>query len=148
MKSLQISTTTKFKIDKRKIHQIIKYLANYFEFEITNLEIHFINSQSILAINTEYLNHNYVTDIVTLDYSQNPKEIDAELYISYEVANENALIYKNSLNVEIIRLIVHGVLHLQNYNDTDAISKKKMEKIENSLVNELFAIELIKEQVE
>ena len=99
------------------------------------MPINFISSDEITIINQKYLKHNYSTDIITFNYSGNLNNLDGEIFISYEDAESNSTRYKNTLNEEISRLVIHGMLHLIGYDDIKEKDFKKMKKLENQLLN-------------
>ncbi len=74
------------------------------------------NDSFLLSINQKYLSHDYFTDIISFDYSQE-KIIEGELYISIERVFENAGLFKQNKQKELHRVIIHGVLHLLGYKD-------------------------------
>ena len=122
-------------INKREIHSLISSLKSEFSLSISFLSINFISSKELKAINKKYLNHDYVTDIISFNYSSKVKLIDGEILISYDDARENAKKYKSNYNKEICRLIIHGVLHLLNYDDNNKKNKAIMKQMENKLIN-------------
>lgn len=122
-------------INKRAVHSLIKALAEEYQFNITSLTISFIKSSELLKINREYLGHDYETDVITFNYSKQKKIIDGEILISFEEAKQNAKKYNVSFGKELMRLVIHGVLHLLRFDDKNAISKKIMKKEENKLIN-------------
>jgi rRNA maturation RNase YbeY len=122
-------------IDKRAVHSLITALKEEYQLDITSLSISFIKSSELLKINREYLGHDYETDIITFNYSKKKKIIDGEILISFEEAKQNAKKYSVSLGKELMRLVIHGVLHLLRFDDKNAISKKIMKKEENKLIN-------------
>lgn len=67
-------------------------------------------------MNKEYLEHDYYTDIITFDYSENDK-VAGEMYISIDRIKDNAKLMEIRLLDEIHRVIIHGVLHLCGYKD-------------------------------
>lgn len=79
---------------------------------------------SVRKINKEFLNHDYFTDVIAFGYSEN-KVIQGEVYMSLENIKENSMNYKVSLKNEIIRVMLHGTLHLCGYEDG-----KEMERLE------------------
>jgi len=89
----------------------------------------------LLGINREYLGHDYETDVITFSYSKQKKIIDGEILISFEEAKQNAKKYNVNFGKELMRLVIHGVLHLLRFDDKNAISKKIMKKEENKLIN-------------
>jgi probable rRNA maturation factor len=117
------------------IHSFVALLREDIEFNLDSLFINFITSEEIHKINKEYLNHDRSTDIITFNYSGDHNELDGEIFISVEDAELFAKKYKVTPNKEIIRLIIHGILHLKGYNDTSKVDRTKMKKIENNLTN-------------
>lgn len=94
----------------------------------------FCTDKYLLKINQNYLKHNTYTDIITFDYSVG-KEVAGEIYISIERVKENAATYKQAFNREVLRTIIHGVLHLCGYTDKTTTAKKKMRKKEDEALN-------------
>lgn len=136
VKNLKIfSSEKKYKINKRRVHKLVHYLKQELNFSILSLPINFISSGHITVINRKYLKHNYSTDIITFNYSENTRNIDGEIFISVDDAEENSKKYKNSLAEEFLRLVIHGILHLVGYDDMNSKDYKIMKKYENELLN-------------
>lgn len=70
----------------------------------------------LLQINTQYLNHDTYTDIVTFNYCT-ANIISGDLFISVERVKENSELHKATFETELKRVMIHGVLHLMKYND-------------------------------
>jgi rRNA maturation RNase YbeY len=134
LKNLRVYTPTR-KIKKNKIHSLIKSLSIELGFLVSNLEINIISSIDIHDINKTYLKHDYTTDIITFNYSKIIDHIDGEIFISIEDAIENSKKYKVSLSDELVRLVIHGVLHLLGYDDLNTSDKKIMKRLENKLLS-------------
>ena len=132
MKNLRVYTITK-NIKKTKIHDLVKSLSVQLDFNISNLEINFISGEDIRLINKTYLNHHYTTDTITFNYSDVVKQIDGEIFISIEDALTNSKKFKVTLSDELVRLVIHGILHLLGYNDQTISDKKTMKRLENKL---------------
>ncbi len=135
VKNLNVNNSSKTKIDKFLIHKIIHKLKEEFDLTIELLIINFVSAEEIKNINSEYLKHFHTTDIITFNYSGNKNIIDAELFISPFDANANAKKFKVSFNEEILRLVIHGILHLLGFDDKAQSEKKNMKKLENKLLN-------------
>ena len=107
------------------------------------ISIIFCDNKTLNNFKIKYFDEDVFTDIVTFKIEDKPF-LEAELYISTEMAIENAKEFKVSLDNEIIRLISHGILHLIGYDDRNNSSSKKMfsvqeeivEKFEDSILNE------------
>ncbi len=87
------------------------------------------NDEKVYEINTEFLGHDYYTDIITFDYSGGSL-LNGEIYISEPRVRENALKYGTSFGSEMRRVIFHGILHLCGYDDRTEEERKKMSELE------------------
>lgn len=135
IKNLKVNSIDE-NLDKILFHRIIALLKKEFRFSIQQLFINFVNSEYLLEINRKFLRHNYHTDIITFDYSKKKLLFDAELYISLQDAEKNAKTYNVSLEQELMRLVIHGVLHLLGFDDKNNKKRVVMKKMEDQLVNE------------
>ncbi len=84
-------------------------------FECGDLNLIFVGDEKLRGMNIQFLEHDYYTDIITFDYSED-NVISGELYISIDRVAENAL-EQEGLDNELKRVCVHGVLHLCGYGD-------------------------------
>lgn len=93
---------------------------------ITRLLYYFVSEQEILTINSKFLNHNFITDIISFDNSflQN---VEGEIFICISEVKKNARLH-NALNFteELNRVILHGLLHLIGYKDGNVDDRKIM----------------------
>ena len=101
---------------------------------IDSLEFNFISSESMVDVNKKYLQHNYETDIITFDYSGEKNNLDGEIFISLHDAVVNSKKYKVSVDNELLRLLVHGILHLIGYDDITVAKRRRMKLKEDMLV--------------
>lgn len=135
MKNLAVATSKNIKIDKRLLHSLVSKLVKELGISIDSLNINFVDADYMLEINKQYLKHSYHTDIITFNYSGNNSELEGELFISISEAIANSLNYDVHLDSEIVRLVVHGILHLVGYDDKEAKEKRKMKKEEDRLTS-------------
>lgn len=138
MKNLTVISSSQKKINKNEIHKLVYELKKELNFLIESLSIVFLSAEEIIPINDSYLGHNYSTDIITFNYSGENYTLDGEIFISLDDAASNAKKYGVDIKNEILRLIIHGFLHLLGYDDKEAKDKKKMKAVENKLVNKYY----------
>ena len=97
------------------------------------ISIIFCDNKTLNNFKIKYFDEDVFTDIVTFKIEDKPF-LEAELYISTEMAIENAKEFKVSLDNEIIRLISHGILHLIGYDDSNNSLSKKMFSVQEEIV--------------
>lgn len=93
---------------------------------LENINYIFCSDKYLVNINLEYLKHNTLTDIITFDQSDDKDLINADIYISVERVKENALKYKKKFYNELMRVMIHGVMHLCGYKDKTFKDKQAM----------------------
>lgn len=98
------------------------------------LAIVFCSDNYLLETNRKYLNHNYLTDIITFQNTES-QSVSGDLLISIDRVKENAEKLKLKFSDELHRVIIHGVLHLCGYKDKSPAHKKQMTKKEDYYLN-------------
>ena len=97
---------------------------------IGDISIIFCSDNYILDVNQKYLQHDYFTDIITFDYCEGDR-LSGDLFISIDSVRENALEYGTDFSDELNRVMVHGILHLIEYDDHTEEDIAMMRKKEN-----------------
>lgn len=95
----------------------------------------FCSDEYLLHINLTFLAHNYFTDIITFDLSDEFNKRLGEIYISVDRVLENSIKWKSSYQQELYRVIFHGVLHLCGYKDKSVKQKAAMRYLENKYLS-------------
>lgn len=133
MKNLSVSTCKQIKIEKRLVHSLVNKLYKELNFTIESLNVNFVDAEYMLHLNKDYLKHNYNTDIITFNYSGSNNNLDGEIFISINEAIVNALKFDVHIGSEIVRLVIHGILHLIGFDDKNVSDKRNMKREENKL---------------
>lgn len=108
----------------------VKTVAKSYGKKVGDVAYIFTDDEKILEINQRYLQHDYFTDIITFDYSQDDT-IAGDLFISLDTVRSNAEGLGTDYNQELHRVIIHGILHLCGLNDKGPGERAGMEKAEN-----------------
>jgi probable rRNA maturation factor len=98
----------------------------------------FCTDQYLLSINKQFLQHDYFTDIITFDLSNDKKLIQGEIYISIDRVKDNAKSLGVSYQQELHRVIFHGVLHLCGLKDKTKAQKEAMRAAEEVYLHRYF----------
>jgi rRNA maturation RNase YbeY len=93
----------------------------------------FCNDDYLLELNQQYLQHDTLTDIISFDYSLG-NELNGDIFISVERVRENAEIFNQSFENELLRVISHGVLHYCGYKDKSEADEQLMRQKENEKI--------------
>lgn len=99
----------------------------------------FCNDDFLLKINQEYLSHDTLTDIISFDYSVG-NELHGDIFISTERVADNAIDFNVSFELELLRVLVHGVLHYCGYKDKSPADELVMRSKEDEKI-QLFHVE-------
>lgn len=143
MKNLFINKGN-YPADEKTISRLILFLKEKFDKKIESLEVNFISPAEIKKLNRSFLKHDYVTDILTFSYSEDTSTIDAEMIICYDEAVKNASKFNSGVEEEVIRLVIHGFLHLIGFDDAHPNDRKVMSNTENELIK-TFKFSLLKQ---
>ena len=128
---IQFEVEIKYSLkEKRRIKEWLNLVAFEEGNKIQNLNFLIVGDKRMIHFNKTYLNHDYSTDIITFDNSEN-KKISGDVVISIERVKENSKKYKVKLEDELRRVMAHGLLHLLGYDDKNEKEKKRIRKKEN-----------------
>lgn len=112
-------------------------LIEYFEKQEFVLNFIFLSVEDIVEMNKQYLNHDYPTDVITFDFSEDYGVFGGDVFICPQVVKENSHLYYTEYSQEILRVVFHGILHLTGYNDKTEAEREEMSEQEELLL-EMF----------
>lgn len=124
-------------IDQNKVIDWIFQVTTLHAKKVGEINYIFCSDKRILEINKQYLQHDYYTDIITFDYSEQDS-IDGDIYIGTETVMSNAVLFGVPFDTELHRVIIHGILHLCGYKDKTPETEKIMHEKENEALNLLY----------
>jgi probable rRNA maturation factor len=125
----------KSSVDKEYLSRYIKKICGK---RRVFMSYNIVSSKEQIKMNKEFKDHNYNTDILTFNLSNNDCELTGDVYISLKQIEKNSKEYKVNINEEINRVLIHGFLHILGYNDGSVIEKKIMRREENKYLNYLY----------
>ena len=137
---IEYAFQTDFQLTHPDVHSAwLKEVALSEGCEIDGLQYVFVSDDELYEMNVKYLNHNTLTDIITFDYSEN-RSLSGDLFISIDRVRDNAETFKASFDVELRRVMVHGLLHLAGYGDKSPEDEQLMRRKEDEKLK-MFHVE-------
>lgn len=113
-----------------------------FRRETAEVNIVFVDEKEILRINKAYLNHHYVTDVISFNHQKPPFDLDGEpwtfgeVYVCYQVARKNAPLFEHTILQEMMMYAVHGCLHLSGMDDHAPQDRAEMDQKAEKIIAE------------
>lgn len=130
------------KIDLGKLEKVARSVLRYYKMNSVEVNIRFLSSQKIRALNERYLNRNEATDVIAFQNDPEKPESAAginenflgDVAISTDRAEKNAKEYGTRFTEEVALYVIHGLLHLKGLEDKTPKGKQVMRGIENELL--------------
>ena len=133
-------------INVRWLRQITQAALAELNVETAELGITLLSARAMAQLNWRYLQHEGATDVITFDHSiaevgarKADRRLHGELFICVDVAVAQANVFHTCWQAEVVRYVVHGILHLLGYDDTKPALRRTMKRAENRLVRRLAA---------
>lgn len=132
-------------ISEKAIKDIVKKTGGYLDLNKKRVTVILTDNNYIRELNNKYRNKDRATDVISFDYRDENfpgEECDpshlGDIYISLEKAREQSVEYNVSLEDELKRLLVHGMLHLMGYDhEASPEEEKKMKQKEEDLIQKI-----------
>ena len=126
---------------KRLIMRWLEEVARTEGWQTGEVSYIFCTSAHLLDMNRQYLGHDYYTDVITFDYgNRRTRTASGDIFIDVETVSDNARIYGTTSRREMLRVIVHGLLHLCGQKDKTPRTEAQMHRKEDKYLAMLDAI--------
>ena len=137
-------------LNRRKLKDLIIAIAELAGLELGAdevISVNFIGPRTMRCINREFLNHDYLTDVICFNYKNDSdfsdNDIAVEIFISPDIAEERATDNpKLKYESELLLYLVHAVLHAAGFKDKTPEDKKRMRRNEKRIINNSKIINL------
>ena len=117
-------------VDQEMVRRWVEAVAATYGRRVGDIAYVFVDDERILEVNRQFLRHDYYTDIITFDYDHGDT-ISGDLIISLDTVRTNAEGMGVEYGRELLRVIIHGILHLCGINDKGSGEREQMEAAEN-----------------
>ena len=126
-------------VNARRLRLILLALFDELEIEAGDLGVNLVAAREMTLVNETFLKHEGSTDVITFDHSEGaapgrPTVLHGELFVCVDEAIVQARRFNTRWQPEVVRYIVHGILHLLGHDDLEAGLRRKMKREENRLV--------------
>lgn len=110
-----------------------------------NIEVNviFVDEKEILRVNKSFLNHHYITDVISFNHEKPPFETDepwafGDIFVCYQVARKNAKAFGHTYLQEMMMYVTHGALHLSGMDDHDPQDRAEMDRQAEKIISQVL----------
>jgi probable rRNA maturation factor len=136
---IQISDNLQnLEVAEAEVNKLVKQVLHSENISAHGIHVIFVDDEYLRRLHKEYLDDNTPTDVMTFDLSDDDG-VDGEIYISLDRAKAHAIQLNVTLDSEIARLIIHGLLHLKGYDDSTQSEREEMRKREDQYLNKYLS---------
>lgn len=127
------------RLDEAALENLVRAVVTAEGFEIQYLGIILADHETVLALNRDYLSHNYLTDVLSFSLDDaNEAVVDGEVYVDLDTAAERHTEFGTSFEKEARRYVIHGLLHLLGYDDATPAEKSAMRALEDRYLGDVL----------
>ena len=125
-------------VKEAEIQKAISLIESGESVSFSHIEFVFVNEDEIQEINKKHLSRDYVTDVISFRFDEgNSDSIEGTIYCCAQRIIEQSREFKTDEKEEFLRIIIHGLLHLSDYNDDTDAAKKQMTALEDEYLSKL-----------
>ncbi len=124
-------------LQQQQVKDWIKQTATFYGKKVGEISYIFCSDERILEVNRQFLQHDYYTDVITFDYTENDL-LSGDIFISLDTVKSNAEQFSQSYEKELHRIIIHGILHLCGQKDKEPEARRVMTEKENLALANLY----------
>ncbi len=126
------------RLDLRLLRRVTRsLLVEYLCAEEFELCFHLVGAVEMARINSHFLGHEGSTDVITFDHAGGSGQLSGEAFICLDDAISQARQFRTTWQSELVRYVIHAVLHLTGEDDRTAAARRRMKRRENRLVRGL-----------
>lgn len=125
-----------------RVERWIRLVGADYGFTIGNINYILCDDEKILAVNREFLQHDYYTDVITFDYTTSGC-LNGDIFISLDTVRSNAEMVGDRYERELLRILIHGVLHLTGQADKTPETRAVMTQKEERALSQVPALTIL-----
>lgn len=124
-------------VEEQELLKLIEITEKNEDVRFKEIELVFVDEDEIVRINHEFLDRDYITDIITFRYDEDHQAIEGTLYCCAPRISEQSVEFKDDPKTEFLRVFVHGLIHLSGHDDQTTKEKEQMTDLEDQYLNAL-----------
>ena len=134
---IQLRSLQSVSVDRDKLKQVLESAAGQLGTTVDSLSVALVDDARISQLNRQLLERCGPTDVIAFEAGQDAEGSSGEIIISVQTAQRQAQQYGHSLMAELCLLAIHGLLHVLGYEDQTEAGRAEMERIQESLMDEV-----------
>lgn len=118
-------------LDEGPLRALLRTIAAEEGCTLGTVTVVLTDHETVLQLNRDYLDHDYLTDVLSFNLSDKPERVDGEIYVDLDTAAERHAEFDTTFEREVYRYAAHGLLHLIGYDDGTPEEQALMRRLEN-----------------
>ncbi len=132
---IDITNKTKHRLPRQLILKILNHGLRHLKIKRPDLSVVFVAGSLIKKLNSTYRHEHQVTDVLSFSYEFNRSNFTAEIFICYPLLKKNAHQFGHSINQELVKILIHSLLHLVGYTHSQPKDALAMDKLSYKIIN-------------
>lgn len=124
-------------VEEQELLKLIEITEKNENVRFKEIELVYVDEDEIVRINHEFLDRDYITDIITFRYDEDDQAIEGTLYCCAPRISEQSVEFNDDPKTEFLRVFVHGLIHLAGHDDQTPKEKEQMTDLEDQYLNAL-----------
>lgn len=125
-------------VNMRLLRRIVDGVLQALQVRDFDLAVHLIDENEMTRLNETRLRHAGSTDVITFDYGEPGRPMTGEIFVCLDEAVLQAARFRATWQEELVRYIIHGVLHLLGRDDLKRAARHRMKREENRLLKKIM----------
>jgi rRNA maturation RNase YbeY len=118
-------------LDDEPLRTVLETILTEEDCSLGSVTVVLTDHESVLQLNRDYLDHDYLTDVLSFDLSDGPERVEGEIYVDLDTAAERHVEFETTFEQEVHRYAAHGLLHLIGYDDGTPEGQANMRRLED-----------------
>lgn len=118
-------------LDEAALRTLIQRVVEQEEAQLRELTVVLTDHDTVLSLNRQYLDHDYLTDVLSFPLGEEENVVEGEIYVDLDTARERHDEFEATFEKEACRYVVHGLLHLLGYRDATRDQRQHVRDLED-----------------